>query len=97
MLALAKNNKGFNVLELIITLVIVGIISAVAYPNFSDWRKEREARGSVVKIKNAIQAINSQVKRGLYGFVFNNILASSGVLFPFITLHCRHAVITFSQ
>ena len=69
MLALAKNNKGFNVLELIITLVIVGIISAVAYPNFSDWRKEREARGSVVKIKNAIQAINSQVKRGLYGFV----------------------------
>ena len=69
MLALVKNNKGFNVLELIITLVIIGIVSAVAYPNFSDWRKERDARGSVIKIKNAIQAINSQVKRGLYGFV----------------------------
>ena len=69
MQALAKNIKGFNIIELLIVIVIVGIISAVAYPNFNEWRKEREVRGATVKIKNAIQAINSQVQRGMYGFV----------------------------
>ena len=69
MRALAKNIKGFNIIELLIVIVIVGILSAVAYPNFNDWRGEREVRGASVKIKNAIQAINSQVQRGMYGFV----------------------------
>ena len=69
MRVLAKNIKGFNIIELLIVIVIVGILSAVAYPNFNDWRGEREVRGASVKIKNAIQAINSQVQRGMYGFV----------------------------
>ena len=64
-----KNIKGFNILELLVVVVIIGIISALAYPNFSDWRKERKARTSTVKVKNLIQGINAQVQRGLYAFV----------------------------
>ncbi|MDA7461984.1 prepilin-type N-terminal cleavage/methylation domain-containing protein [Candidatus Pelagibacter ubique] len=61
--------KGFNVLELIIVIAIIGVLSAVAYPNFSDWRKDRETRNSVVKIKSLIEGINAQVQRGQYAFV----------------------------
>ena len=61
--------KGFNVLELIVVIAIIGVLSAVAYPNFSDWRKDRETRNSVVKIKSLIEGINAQVQRGLYAFV----------------------------
>ena len=61
--------KGFNVLELIIVITIIGVLSAVAYPNFSDWRKDRETRNSVVKIKSLIEGINAQVQRGQYAFV----------------------------
>ena len=64
-----KSIKGFNILELLVVIAIIGIISAVAYPNFSDWRKERAARGSTVKIQNLIQGINAQVQRGLYAYV----------------------------
>jgi len=49
-----KKIKGFNILELLVVIVIVGILSAAAYPNFSDWRRERAARASTVKIKNLI-------------------------------------------
>ncbi len=64
-----KNIKGFNLLELIVVMVIVGIVSAVAYPNFSDWRKEREVRQGVAKIQSLIKNIYTQTERGTFAFV----------------------------
>ena len=69
MLVQEKNIKGFNLLELVVVIVIVGIISATAYPNFSKWKKEREVRQGAVKIKSLIKNINSQIERGTFGFV----------------------------
>ena len=50
-------------------MVIVGIVSAVAYPNFSDWRKEREVRQGVAKIQSLIKNIYTQTERGTFAFV----------------------------
>jgi prepilin-type N-terminal cleavage/methylation domain-containing protein len=69
MRALEKNIKGFNVLELIVVVVIIGLISALAFPNISSWTKERETRNAAQKIKTLMTNINSQVQRGKYGFV----------------------------
>ena len=43
MQVLEKNIKGFNLLEVLIVIVIIGFVSAVAYPNLSSWSKERKA------------------------------------------------------
>ena len=80
MQAQEKKIRGFNILELLVVLVIISVISAVAYPNFSSWKKEREVRGAAVKIKNLFTSINSQVQRGLYGFVQVEVKEDKGEL-----------------
>ena len=69
MRALEKNIKGFNLLEVLIVIVMIGFVSAVAYPNLSGWSKERKARGAAIKIKSLMEKINAQVQRGNYAFV----------------------------
>ena len=61
--------KGFNILELIVVVVIIGVLSAVGYPKFNEWRKDRETRDAVIQIKSLIQGIYSQTQRGQYAFV----------------------------
>ena len=61
--------KGFNLLELLVVVVLIGIVSGLAYPNFKKWRTDREVRDAVFKIKSLIEGINAQVQRGQYVFV----------------------------
>ena len=72
-----KNIKGFNLIELLVVIAIISVISAAAYPNFSSWKKAREVRGAAIKIKSLFTNINSQVQRGLYGFVQVEVRAST--------------------
>ena len=83
MLVQEKNIKGFNLLELVVVIVIVGIVSAAAYPNFSKWKKEREVRQGTVKIKSlikfpllAIFPSESKSKFNSFDNLFNTVLTA---------------------
>ena len=69
--------KGFSILELIVVVVIIGIVSAIGYPNFTEWRKDREVRAAAVDIRSLIEGINAQVQRGQYVFVQVHVRAGS--------------------
>ena len=69
MRALDENIKGFNLIELLVVVILIGVVSAIGYPNFNNWRSERETKDSVIKIKSLIDGINAQVQRGRYAFV----------------------------
>ena len=75
MQAQEKNIKGFNILEVAVVIVIIGVIAAAAYPKFTDWKKKREIRDTALKVKSLMLGINGQVQRGLYVFtqVYVNI------------------------
>ncbi len=64
-----KNIKGFNILELIVVLAIIGVISAAAYPKFSTWKQSRDVRTDALKVKKIFESINAQVQRGQFAFV----------------------------
>ena len=64
-----KNIKGFNLLELLVVLGIISIISALGYPNFSSWNKEREVRRAAEDIKALMKNIHTQTERGTFAYV----------------------------
>ena len=60
--------KGFTLLELLVVISLVAIISAVAYPNFSSWKKEREVRAATEKIAGMISNVATQTQRGNFSY-----------------------------
>ncbi len=64
-----KNIKGFSILELIVVLAIVAVITGAAYPNFSEWNKERAVRSDVDKITALIRNTFTQTERGALAYV----------------------------
>ena len=68
MRAQEKTIKGFTIFEVLIVMVLIGIVSGLAYPNFSQWRKDRAVKNSAIKIRGLFLNTTAQVQRGLYGF-----------------------------
>ncbi len=69
MLVQEKKTKGLTILEVLIVLAIIGVVSAVAYPNFRDWRSSRVVKDEVQRAKTLFQLISAQVQRGQYSYV----------------------------
>ena len=61
--------KAFTIIELLVVLVIIGIFSAIAYPNVSSWIADREVRKEVYDVVNLIKERKSEVMNGKYGMV----------------------------
>ena len=62
-----KITKGFTILELLVVLVVLGVFSAVAYPNISKWITDREVKKEVYETVTFIKERKSEVTSGKYG------------------------------
>jgi prepilin-type N-terminal cleavage/methylation domain-containing protein len=56
---LRGNSKGFTLIELMIVIAIIGILAAIAIPNFISYRDKAYCAKAETDAQNAIAAISS--------------------------------------
>ena len=62
-----KKIKAFTILELLVVLAVLGVFSAIAYPNISSWITDREVKEEVYETVAFIKERKAEVTSGKYG------------------------------
>ena len=73
---LISNKKGFTILELLVVLAVMGVFTAIAYPNISSWITDREVKKEVYEthfqgLKNILKVtyqrlVDTKTKHGTH-------------------------------
>lgn len=70
--------SGFTLIEILITLVVSGIVLAIAFPNYSEWILNQQIRGAADSVQNGLMLARVEAVRRNANVQFVLDTSSSG-------------------
>lgn len=58
-----KTQRGFSMIEIVVTIAIMGILMAAAMPSVGDWIRNSRVRNTAESIQNGLQAARMEAVR----------------------------------
>ncbi len=98
MLRNLKNQKGFTLIELMIVVAIIGILAAIAIPNFMTFRlkaKTSEAKSNLGSIRTCQEAYRAE-KDLYYGVTRYPLAVAIVTSTPWVTANTEFSAIGFA-
>lgn len=86
--------QGFTLIEVMLTVVIIGILASIAYPSYIDFvTKSGRSEGVAAVMKVA----NLQEQYYLDNRAYTDDLSSLGLADPFVTEHSKYSLTSDSD
>ena len=87
--------KGFTLVELMIVIVIVGILSAVALPNFLNQTGKAKATEAQTKISAALKSAGAEWHAGLTQAKCDDLIPTNGNNWLYSSTSCTDDDVTY--
>lgn len=78
MQATLKNQKGFTLIELLVVVAIIGILAAIAIPQFSSYREQAFCSRVESDVKNSVTALEAEYAKS-QDYTAATMVESAGV------------------